>query len=120
MGPQDASHVSPRLRIAIACVCNSSTLAWPYSSCSGGGIGGLALATFLRKSAAADIKVYLYEANASLTEVGAGVACWIRTWRILTQGGLAEDLQRLAPPGRDLGENKSGFLRSSRRTSGNI
>ena len=82
---------------------------------SGGGIGGLALATFLAAKGASDIAIDIYEANASLTELGAGVALWLRTWRILTSVGLAEDLQRIAPPRRDMGEGlrESPVLNSS-------
>lgn len=62
---------------------------------SGGGIGGLALATFLNLSSrsssshsshstsAADLAIDIYEAAPSLTELGAGVGMWLRTWRIM-------------------------------------
>ncbi|KAL5485616.1 hypothetical protein ACEPAI_6657 [Sanghuangporus weigelae] len=75
----------------------------------GGGIGGLALATFLSTSTSSQhrrLTVDIYEAAPSLTELGAGVGIWLRTWRILeavASGALAQDLKAVAPPGRDFG-----------------
>ena len=65
---------------------------------SGGGVGGLILAVALSKSSNIDVDVY--EAARELTEIGAGVGMWPRTWRILQQLGLAEELSRYAviPP----------------------
>ncbi|EJD06331.1 FAD/NAD-binding domain-containing protein [Fomitiporia mediterranea MF3/22] len=79
---------------------------------SGGGIGGLALATFLATSSKSarspNIDVHIYEAAPSLTEIGAGVGVWLRTWRILSSAGLSEDMKSIAlPPGRDMSENPS-------------
>ncbi|KAL5526162.1 hypothetical protein ACEPAG_7500 [Sanghuangporus baumii] len=79
-------------------------------SLRGGGIGGLALATFLSTSISSQHKrltVDIYEAAPSLTELGAGVGIWLRTWRILeavASGALAQDLKAVAPPGRDFGD----------------
>ncbi|KAH8109900.1 FAD/NAD-binding domain-containing protein [Phellopilus nigrolimitatus] len=82
---------------------------------SGGGIGGLALALFLaaKRSDSAypnDLDVAIYEAAPSLTELGAGVGVWLRTWRILSSvrfadgEALARDLAAIAPQGRDMSE----------------
>ena len=89
----------------------------------GGGIGGLALATFLAASSNQNqnprLSVSLYEAAPSLTELGAGVGVWLRTWRILQfysfndDGGgesagagaeLADELRKVAPPGRNMSD----------------
>ncbi|KAL5526975.1 hypothetical protein ACEPAF_8704 [Sanghuangporus sanghuang] len=73
----------------------------------GGGIGGLALATFLATSTSSRYKqpkVDIYESAPTLTELGAGVGIWLRTWRILeaiASGALVHDLKAVAPPGRD-------------------
>ena len=84
------------------------------SEYSGGGIGGLALATFLASSeySSSSLDVTIYEAGPSLTELGAGVGIWLRTWRILTsisfpnaKDGLEDDLTRIAPAGRDMSTN---------------
>ena len=105
-----------RIRVAIVCVrlsiihCISLTLLFH----SGGGIGGLALATFLSSSEhdTANLDISLYEASPSLTELGAGVGVWLRTWRILSsysfksdhEEGLAKELGKIAPEGRDMGD----------------
>ncbi|KAJ7227879.1 salicylate hydroxylase [Mycena haematopus] len=57
---------------------------------SGAGIGGLTLALALSRYP--DIEVELYEAAATLTEVGAGIAVFPRPWKILQMLGLEEDL----------------------------
>ncbi|CAL1707173.1 unnamed protein product [Somion occarium] len=64
----------------------------------GGGIGGLALAVALSKYS--DIQVDVYEAAGQFKEIGAGVMMWERTWKILDQLGLSEDLSKAAdtPP----------------------
>ncbi|KAL5503743.1 hypothetical protein ACEPAH_7814 [Sanghuangporus vaninii] len=73
----------------------------------GGGIGGLALATFLSTSTSSRYKqpeVDIYESSPTFTELGAGVGIWLRTWRILeaiSSGALVHDLKAVAPPGRD-------------------
>ncbi|KAI5118612.1 hypothetical protein M0805_008043 [Coniferiporia weirii] len=85
----------PRLRVAIV----------------GGGIGGLALATFLSSHNAPDLEIDIYETAPSLTELGAGVGVWLRTWRILSSVSfadgsedLATGLARIAPAGRDMND----------------
>ena len=125
-----------RIRVAIVCVrlsvihCNCISLTLLFHS--GGGIGGLALATFLSSSEhdTANLDISLYEASPSLTELGAGVGVWLRTWRILSSysfdsddvrarasehgraeaaeedevGGLAKELRKIAPEGRDMSD----------------
>lgn len=61
--------------------------------CSGGGIGGLALAVALSKSHYHDsIVVDIYEAAAEIAEIGAGIAILPRAWEILKILGLDAEL----------------------------
>ncbi|KAJ3895187.1 hypothetical protein GG344DRAFT_39221 [Lentinula edodes] len=48
---------------------------------SGGGIGGLACAVALKNHT--NIEIDVYEQAAQITEIGAGVTVWPRTWEIL-------------------------------------
>lgn len=60
--------------------------------CSGGGIGGLALAVALSKSHYQDsIIVDIYEAAGEIAQIGAGIAFLPRTWEILKLLGLDAD-----------------------------
>lgn len=65
---------------------------------SGGGIGGLLLAVALSKYP--DIQVDVYEAAKLFSEVGAGIGLWPRSWKIIEQLGLADELAKIAvvPP----------------------
>lgn len=60
---------------------------------SGGGIGGLACAVALKDHT--NIEIDVYEQAAQITEIGAGVTVWPRTWEILKLLGLEEDLSVL-------------------------
>lgn len=53
-----------------------------------------------------DIDVQVYESAGTLAEIGAGVMIWGRTWKIMTDLGLAEPLRRAAggPVDKDIGE----------------
>lgn len=53
-----------------------------------------------------DIDVQVYESAGKLAEIGAGVMIWGRTWKIMTELGLAEPLRRAAggPVDKDIGE----------------
>jgi 2-polyprenyl-6-methoxyphenol hydroxylase-like FAD-dependent oxidoreductase len=57
---------------------------------SGAGIGGLTLALAL--SQYPDIEVELYDAAATLAEVGAGIGIFPRPWKIIQMLGLEDDL----------------------------
>ena len=59
----------------------------------GGGLGGLAAALFLRKSG---LEATVYEQDAELREVGAGIVVSPNMVRPLKQLGLAHELQRVA------------------------
>jgi salicylate hydroxylase len=71
---------------------------------SGGGVGGLILASALSKSP--DIRIDVYEAASKFTEMGAGVGVWWRTRQVLKYLGLEEDVVRLLSfrPGQDRGK----------------
>ncbi|KLO14906.1 FAD/NAD(P)-binding domain-containing protein [Schizopora paradoxa] len=78
----------------------------------GGGIGGVAFAAFvsnlLRGNPDQRIRIDIYEACATLTEIGAGVGMWLRTWKIMQSYGdeLTTSLSRIAPSDRDLSETE--------------
>lgn len=114
----EPASASLRLRIAIVYVLLIVVILITLQLDSGGGIGGLALATFLASKGATGLTIDMYEANPSLTELGAGVGVWLRTWRILSSAGLAEGLQGIAPSGRDMGDGMSESLLSLNWVSG--
>lgn len=63
----------------------------------GGGIAGLALAVTLGlyedPQSPARIQIDMYEANAEITTVGAGISVWPRTWEVMQYLGLYEELE---------------------------
>ncbi|KAF8824448.1 hypothetical protein HHX47_DHR8000390 [Lentinula edodes] len=63
----------------------------------GGGIGGLTCAVALRDCP--NIELTLYEQAAQITEIGAGITVWPRTWMFLKSMGLEEDLLTILPEG---------------------
>ena len=66
---------------------------------SGGGIGGLSLASFIFKFSK-NIRVDIYEAGTQFSEIGAGVTVWKRTWELMQLLGLDIQLGKIAvkPP----------------------
>ncbi|KAF9478843.1 salicylate hydroxylase [Pholiota conissans] len=78
---------TPKLRLAIV----------------GGGIGGLALAVALsHMKIDQEIQVDIYESAARITQVGAGITFWPRTWEILKDLGMEDDLVAYMNPGQEL------------------
>ncbi|KAI0701522.1 hypothetical protein C8T65DRAFT_831244 [Cerioporus squamosus] len=77
-GPAAAPDATPRFRLAIV----------------GGGIAGLTLAVTLGRyeERGSPIKVDLYEAGPEITTVGAGISVWARTWAIMRELGIYEQL----------------------------
>lgn len=75
---------------------------------SGGGIGGLTLAIALGRyaSPASSIEVDIYEADSEIRTVGAGITAWPRTWAMMRDLGLYEDLARIAVSEGSPGEIK--------------
>ncbi|KAJ3781222.1 FAD/NAD(P)-binding domain-containing protein, partial [Lentinula aff. detonsa] len=65
--------------------------------CSGGGIGGLTCAVALKDCPNIDLD--LYEQAAQITEIGAGITVWPRTWVFLKSMGLEKDLLAILPEG---------------------
>ncbi|KAL0955627.1 hypothetical protein HGRIS_001860 [Hohenbuehelia grisea] len=63
----------------------------------GGGIGGLTLALALSRRDCSLIEVDLYESASQLTERGAGITIWHRTWDILSGLGMEQDMKALLP-----------------------
>ena len=59
--------------------------------CSGGGMGGLFLGLCLKKYAS-DVDFDIYEAATELTEIGAGITMSPRTWSIMKELGLREEI----------------------------
>lgn len=64
---------------------------------SGGGVAGLMAALALCKLSEErkDIKVDIYEAYPNVTEIGAGIAFWLRPWRVIRKLGLEKSLETL-------------------------
>lgn len=63
---------------------------------SGGGIGGLTLAAVLNKNC--DILVDIYEAKPVISTIGAGIAIWKRSWQVLQDLGLEEEIAKRKLP----------------------
>ncbi|KAI0709996.1 FAD/NAD-P-binding domain-containing protein [Earliella scabrosa] len=70
----------------------------PRIAICGGGIAGLTLAIALYRYAPADapFQVDIYEADAEVRTVGAGITVWPRTWSVMRHLGLYEELSRVA------------------------
>ncbi len=68
--------------------------------CSGGGIGGLTLAAALSRSP--EIEVHIYEAASRFSDIGAGLGMWKRTWNVMEELGLGDDLSAMI--GRELSD----------------
>ncbi|KAG7442159.1 FAD/NAD(P)-binding domain-containing protein [Guyanagaster necrorhizus] len=60
----------------------------------GGGVGGLTCAIALKDCKS--LVVDLYESASKLTEIGAGITLWQRTWNILKNLGLEKDFLEIA------------------------
>lgn len=75
---------------------------------SGGGLGGLIAARAISEFVGLDkVELDVYEATTKMTEIGAGIVIWPRTWELLKRIGLEERLTKLlpAPPTSDPGED---------------
>ncbi|KAL0068338.1 hypothetical protein AAF712_004725 [Marasmius tenuissimus] len=73
----------------------------------GGGIGGLSCAVALKDCT--NIRVDIYEAAAQITEIGAGVTVWPRTWEILKDMGMEEELAGRLKDAPDMDKPKIAF-----------
>jgi salicylate hydroxylase len=75
--------------------------------CRGGGIGGLTLAVALSHLHLEEfLDVDLYESAVKLTEVGAGIGFSPKTWEVLKEFGMAEDLEARMVPGQTPPDHK--------------
>ncbi|KAF8900762.1 hypothetical protein CPB84DRAFT_1847209 [Gymnopilus junonius] len=65
----------------------------------GAGIGGLTLSVALgaMKKEKSNLEISIYEASTCISNIGAGIDFWPRTWKIMKSIGLQEDLLRLLP-----------------------
>lgn len=65
---------------------------------SGGGISGLTLAIAFHRYAPrnASIDIDIYEGDPEVRTAGAGITVWPRTWAVMRQLGLYDDLARVA------------------------
>ncbi|KAG7085754.1 hypothetical protein E1B28_003297 [Marasmius oreades] len=73
----------------------------------GGGIGGLTCAIALKNCE--NIQLDLYEAASEISEIGAGITVWPRTWGLLRALGLEEALVKGLEEPPNLGELKVAF-----------
>ncbi|KAI0329968.1 FAD/NAD-P-binding domain-containing protein [Cubamyces sp. BRFM 1775] len=64
----------------------------------GAGLGGLLFALTLQKFAP-DVEFHIYESAAELAEIGAGVGFQPRTWFVIRELGLDQELQKIAGNG---------------------
>ena len=65
---------------------------------SGAGIGGLALSSTLRfLNVGSEVTIDIYEAASHISEIGAGINMWKRTWEILRSTGLGDTLLEFLP-----------------------
>lgn len=65
----------------------------------GGGTAGLTTAISIAKFSGNKIlKVNVYEATNSFTEIGAGITLWKRPWNALKALGLEDDLKKICRP----------------------
>ena len=53
----------------------------------------------LKDCPSSDVEINLYEQAAQITEIGAGITVWPRTWELLKSLGLGEDLIALQKDG---------------------
>ncbi|KAH9939779.1 FAD/NAD-P-binding domain-containing protein [Epithele typhae] len=61
----------------------------------GAGLGGLLLALFLQREAP-DLQVDIYESASELTELGVGIGLWPRSWEIIRELSLEDELRRIS------------------------
>ena len=65
---------------------------------SGAGIGGLTLSSTLGfLKVGPEIKIDIYEASSHISEIGAGINMWKRTWGIIRSIGLGDSLLKFLP-----------------------
>ena len=86
------ANAEPKFRVAIMYVLSSPiSMSHADDLFSGGGMGGLVLALCLKKFAQ-DVHFDIYESATELTEVGAGISMAPRTWTMIKELGLGDEL----------------------------
>ena len=78
-----------------------------WNETSGGGIGGLTLAAVLNKNCS--ILIDIYEAKPVISTIGAGIAIWKRSWQVLQDLGLEEEIAKRKLPLPKEGEGMCYF-----------
>ena len=69
-----------------------------FTKASGAGIGGLALSSALGfLKVGPEVKIDIYEATSQMSEIGAGINMWKRTWEILRSIGMGDALLKFLP-----------------------
>lgn len=64
----------------------------------GGGIGGLALVLAMQRFCKmSDFDVHVYESATQISQIGAGITVWQRTFELLSDMGMEEDFAALRP-----------------------
>ncbi|KAJ7215184.1 hypothetical protein C8J57DRAFT_1483179 [Mycena rebaudengoi] len=82
----------------------------------GCGIGGLALAAFISAFASENegrIAVDIYEAKTEVSTIGAGVAIWKRSWKVLQDLGFEEEIVKKGFKVPKDGESRGPIFRKS-------
>lgn len=97
------SESDQRLRIAIVYVpLLMSTVLWLTVSLRGAGIGGLTLSSALGiLGRGQDFELDIYEGATHISEIGAGINFWPRTWDIMKSLGMDQELARMLPEAPD-------------------
>ncbi|KAH8111716.1 FAD/NAD-binding domain-containing protein [Phellopilus nigrolimitatus] len=77
----------------------------------GGGIGGLiaAIAISRLSSGKKDIRIDIYEAAREFTEIGAGVAMFLRPWGVMKTLGLKQELAKISEVPKIENKPRVGF-----------
>ena len=80
---------------------------------SGAGIGGLTLSAALRSmNHEKNLDINIYEASSRISEIGAGINVWARTWGIAKAIGLEKKLARFLPRVLREGDKSPGEVHS--------
>ena len=91
-----------------------------YSSCSGGGLAGVSSAIAISHFSLErkDIRISIYEAMHELNDIGAGVALWLRPWKVMKNLGLDKPLRDIVdvPESEtELGSYSPSYISATRK-----
>jgi hypothetical protein len=83
---------------SLLCECVSVSIIHHSHRVSGAGIGGLTLSSTLEfLKVGSQVKIDIYEASSHISQVGAGINMWRRTWEIIKSIGLEDTLLKFLP-----------------------